>query len=232
MAVSLLWIGVGFLIGVLGTGFALEFANRQRNAPKTVLARTWSTADLGTEPPRVLTASTLQVPVPAGTRLLVPPGTGVPRDMLSKLEIRIHPDALGNMAVGTHKAIMFLGPPTPTTLAVSTVDPSIVDHLQRAFDRLWSEARPYVAEATPRQLHAQEGTVVEITGKVVDVLKANKQALVRVQNPGGDVVVRMPDHAAPPTGALVRAKGTVRRGPQGTVIEADLVAPAVEAAAN
>lgn len=183
MPVDLLWLTVGFLVGVAATAFALEVAFRRvRNDERASLTKTWSLDELdGDEgPPSIVTTSLDGVNVPDGARVLVAPGARLPESLSRRCEIRLHDEADGNFAVGNGKALLCTGPVEAGTLALETVHPALVSRLERSFDSLWVQAEPHKRQVEPDEISRNEGSLVEVSGTVDEILSSGDKALVRM----------------------------------------------------
>lgn len=188
MPVDLLWTTVGFVVGVAATAFALEVAFRRvRNEERASLTKDWSLQQLrGNEgPPRIVTTSLQGVNVPQGSKVLVAPGAKLPSEISSTCEIRIHDDAKGNFVVGNGKALFCTGPVKAGTLALETVHPALVDRLERSFESLWMQAKPYTKSVDPTEIAANEGSLVEVQGQVREILTSEDKSLVNLETSNG-----------------------------------------------
>ncbi len=187
MPVDLLWITVGFLVGVAATAFALEVAFRRvRNDERASLTKDWTLQELARDgPPGIITTSLEGVDVPRNSRVLVAPGAKLPSKIAKTCDIRLHEDAKGNVAVGSGKAILCTGPVQAGTLSLTTVHPALVSQLERSFESLWVQARPFKRKVDPDQIGANEGTLVEVRGRIADVLTSGEKSMLRLENGNG-----------------------------------------------
>ncbi len=196
MPVDLLWLTVGFLVGVAATAFALEVAFRRvRNDERASLKKDWSLYELDGDEgaPSIVTTSLENVDVPSRSKVLVAPGARLPEKIAKTCEIRVHEDAEGNFAIGNGKAVLCTGPVEAGTLALETVHPALVSRLERSFESLWMQASPYTREVQPSEIQDNEGSLVEVEGRVDEVLTSGDKSLVRLSTedaPGrGNVLV-------------------------------------------
>jgi hypothetical protein len=187
MPVDVLWTTIGFVVGVAATAFAFEVAIRRvRNDERASLTKDWDLVEFASdEPPGIVTTSLEDVNVPHGSRVLVAPGAKLPSSMEQDCEIRIHEEAKGNFVVGSGRAIFCTGPVKAGTLALETVHPALVSRLERSFESLWMQGKPYKKEVEPDEIEANEGARVEVTGRVTDILSSGDKALLDVETPGG-----------------------------------------------
>lgn len=196
MPVDLLWLSVGFIVGVAATAFALEVAFRRvRNDEQASLTKNWTLHELSGDdgPPSIVTTSLEGVDVPNRSRVLVAPGAKLPSQMAKTCEIRIHEEAKGNFVVGNGKAVFCTGPVKAGTLALETVHPALVSRLERSFESLWVQAKPYKKQVQPDQISRNEGSLVEVQGEVEEVLTSEDKSLLRLsthdRNGRGNVLV-------------------------------------------
>lgn len=187
MPVDVLWTTIGFVVGVAATAFAFEVAIRRvRNDERASLTKDWDLADFaGDAPPGIVTTSLENMHVPPNSRVLVAPGAKLPSSIEQNCEIRIHDDATGNFVVGAGRAILCTGPVKAGTLALETVHPSLVGRLESSFESLWMQGTPYRKEVEPDQIAHNEGTRVEVTGRVTEILSSGEKALLDVETPDG-----------------------------------------------
>lgn len=214
MPVDLLWLSVGFLVGVAATAFALEVAFRRvRNDERATLEKSWSLSELtGDEgPPKIVTKSLEGVRVPKGSKVLVAPGARLPESIAERCELRLHDDADGNFAVGNGKALFCTGPVSTGTLALETVHPALVGQLERSFESLWMKAEPYKLEVDPNEIEHNEGSLVEVEGRVDEVLSAGETSLLRMTSDGsnGRGNVMVPSNLPVEEGSAYRFTGNV-----------------------
>lgn len=189
MPVDLLWLSVGFIVGVAATAFALEVAFRRvRNDERASLTKDWNLREMtGDEgPPSIVTTSLEGIDVPEGSRVLVAPGAKLPSKIARTCEIRLHDDANGNFVVGNGKAVLCTGPVQAGTLALETVHPSLVSRLERSFDSLWVQATPYKKRVEPDEITRNEGNLVEVEGQVKEILTSGDKSLVRLEKTDGN----------------------------------------------
>lgn len=187
MPVDLLWVTVGFVVGVGATAIALEVAFRRvRNEERASLTKDWDFRALSTDGPPSIVATSLEgSEVPPNSKVIVSPGARLSREVAKKCKLRIHPDVKGNFAAGSGHGILCTGPMVPGTLAMTTVHPALVDKLERSFDSLWVQARPYTEEIRPSQIPANQGSFVKVKGRVKDILTSGDTAILTLENPDG-----------------------------------------------
>jgi hypothetical protein len=228
MPVDLLWLSVGFVVGVAATAFALEVALRGvRNDERASLSKDWSLDELdGDEgPPRIVTTSLDGVRVPDGARVLVGPGARLPASLAQRCEIRLHDEADGNFAVGNGKALLCTGPVEVGTLALETVHPALVSRLESSFDSLWVQGEPYKEPVEPDQIDDKEGSLVEVSGRVEEVLASGDKALLRMagEDTRGHGNVLVPSNLPVEEGKAYRFSGTVVEEGGRTAVKAEHV---------
>lgn len=196
MSVDLLWLSVGFIVGVAATAFALEVAFRRvRNDERASLTNSWNLNELNGDEgaPSIVTTSLENVNVPNGSKVLVAPGARLPESIAKTCQIRVHEDAEGNFATGNGKAILCTGPVESGTLALETVHPALVSRLERSFESLWMQAKPHMRDVTPDQIAQNEGALIQVEGILDELLTSGDTSLARLAQddaPGrGNVLV-------------------------------------------
>ncbi|HWG90043.1 MAG TPA: hypothetical protein VNZ52_04250 [Candidatus Thermoplasmatota archaeon] len=204
-------VGLGVALGLAGAGaVGLALAASRRSRPETTLTGVWALDEVG--PGAALVTERLALPtVPAGTRVLVRPGAPVPVDVLQHAEVRMHPGVRGNFCVGENDALLFLGAPAPRTLAAHTRDPALVGRARSEFQRLWTEASPYLLQLHVWDLAAHVGHDVEVGGVVLAAWEAEGHLVLTLSEEGHTVTVVSPDpRDAALKGSPVRVAGRVR----------------------
>ncbi|MDX1612600.1 MAG: hypothetical protein R3185_09525 [Candidatus Thermoplasmatota archaeon] len=184
MPVDLFWVTTGFLVGVAATALALEVAFRKvRNEERASLTKDWNFTELAHDGPPSIVATSLEgSKVPPGSRVLVSPGAKLSREVAKKCKLRIHPDAKGNFATGSGRAVLCTGPMVPGTLALTTVHPNLVGKLERSFESLWVQGKPYTHRCEPGLIAQNLDSFIETEGKVTDLLNSGEKTMVTLES--------------------------------------------------
>lgn len=228
MAISVSSIFIGFVIGVIATAIAWNLSQRPVRNPETAkLTALWNVKDIaeaGTRP-AILAESVVGVSLPAGSKVIVPTGSlgSVPAQVLASCEVRMHPEVRVNAAVGKDRALIFSGHVSPKAFAVHTRDEHTVRLLQTDFQRMWTEATPYVEQvAAIADLAGKDGRVVDVTGKAVDIMEFRGRKMLRLTDGKTNVgVVTRQADVANFQGGTVRVVGRMHREQGYVFVEAD-----------
>lgn len=226
MAVSLLSIFLGFVVGVAATAILWSLAQRNvRNPETTRLTALWSLQDV-VEPgarPAILAERIEAVRLPAGSKVVVPSTSSVPPEVLSSCDVRMHPEVRINACVGKDRALVFSGHVSPKAFAVFTMDPAAVHLLQADFQRMWGESTPYVEHiGAIAELAGKAGRFVEVQGKAVELMDYRGQKMLRLTDGVTNVgVVTSQQDVSKYQGATVRVVGQFKRENGYAFLQAD-----------
>lgn len=225
---TIAWIFIGFLAGVIATVLAWSFSSKAvRNPETTRLTALWSLKDV-MEPgvrPAVIAESVSGVQFPPGSKLVVPRGqiSAVPPEILATCEVRMHPDVRINAVFGKDRALVFSGHVSPKAFAVFTMDAHAVQLLQADFQRMWRESDPYVEVInTISELSGKDGRVVDVSGKAIEILEFRGRKMLRLTDGKVNVgVVTRQQDVAQFQGRDIRVVGRMHREQGYAFLEAD-----------
>lgn len=226
MAVSLLSILLGFIVGVVATAILWTLSQRTiRNPETTRLTALWHIQDV-TEPgtrPAFLAETIEGVQLPPGSKVIVPSTSSLPPQLLSTCDVRTHPEVRINACVGKDRALVFSGHVTPKSFAVFTMDPAAVHLLQSDFQRMWGESTPYVEHLDSiAALTGKAGRFVEVQGKAVELMDYRGQKMLRLTDGVTNVgVVTSQQDVSKFQGATVRVSGQFKRENGYAFLQAD-----------
>jgi hypothetical protein len=204
---------IGFVAGVVAAGIAVEFGLKKLLSPpdNSKLTRVWSLSEL--QEPLIVTTSIEGVSVPKGaqvvTRETLPPGS-------SHYRARTNGEVRGNFAVDAKnpRAVLFLGGIKKDSLALWTVDDSLITRLRAEFNRLWTRSLDYVEQVSIADAPKRANAAIEMTGHVQDVLPFKDRFMMRLTDKGETIGVIL-DKPMDVTGQRVTVKGIVKPSTSG-----------------
>ncbi len=211
--VEIVSVLIGFLVGVVAAGFAVELGLRKLLSPpeKSKLTQVWSLNEF----PRPLIASTqlAGLDVPKQSRLIVAAKYEGRRD---GFELRTSPDCHGNFVVDANapRALLFLDGIRPGALALWTVDERLIERLRSEFNRLWGRSVDYVERVALADVPTKPNLTVETQGVVQDIVPYRGNYLLRLTD-HGDAVGVLVERQLPLNGKRVNVTGVVRSSSSG-----------------
>lgn len=227
MAVDLVPVAIGFALGVVAAFLALEVGMRRvRNAEESKLTSMWSLTEvLHDSQARIVAQRIDGLAVPRGSRVILPRGVEPAPEMLHIANVRVADGVDINFALGRDAALVFASHVHPRTLAVWTVDKSMLTRLASEFQRLWERAEPFTRRLPIADLQGKTGDV-EVTGVVLDAAEKNGRHFLRLQEAGHLATVVTPEDMSHFRGTQVRVLAKI----ESTAREPILVATKVERA--
>lgn len=202
----------GFLAGaILGAGLTAAWRARPSKVPAAPTDRvtsTWSLAELGAP---LVVARDLDVEVPLGARVVVA-GTIAP-EAVAAAQVRQVPYVSGEFAVNPAKgqALLFFGGVRSGSMALPTRDQALVQRLAAEAEALWQRSEPYVERCTLGEAARREGVVVEVQGVVADVVARHGAYLIRLEEQGQALGVRVQVDAQELKGQRILVRGPMQR---------------------
>lgn len=172
------------------------------------MTATWSLAELARP---LVVARDVDVEVPAGARLVVA-GT-VTGQAYAAAQVRQVPDVPGEYALDAArgKALLFLGGVRSGTLALASRDAVLVARLAAEAEALWQRGAPYV-EALPLADAARRlGVPLAVQGLVTEVLPRQGAFLMRLEDQGQSLGVRVQVDASELKGQRILVQGQMQR---------------------
>lgn len=205
---------VGFLIGIVAAGFAVELGLKKffSPPPSSKLTTVWSLDELNKpEIAAIQLGAGLKVPATARvvTAASAPPSK-------KDFQLRRNSEVHGSFALDSTKprALLFLGDIKPGALALWTVDEALIDRLRADFNRFWTRSTDYVERASVSELASKPNVTIETTGTVQDVIPYRGRYMMRLTEQGEAVGVVV-DSELPLRGQRVTVKGIVRNSTSG-----------------
>lgn len=227
--VELTSIFIGFVVGAVATGIAWNLSMRTGRKPETAkVTALWSLKDVTADGarPAVIAERLEGVKLPMGTKVIVPSGSlsTIDPDILMSCEVRMHPDVRLNAVFGKDRALVFSGPVAPRQFAVVTTEDATVRRLQMDFQRMWGEASAHVEPVAISDLAHKEGRVVDVAGRVLEIMEYRGRKMMRLTDGKVSVgVVAQKTDVAAYQGGNVRVVGRMHREGGMPYIEADKV---------
>lgn len=212
MALDLLSVGIGFVVGALAAIFVRELAERRiQNVEHSKLTAHWSIADTRGKPVKLCAEAIGDVEVPPGSQVLVARGGSVPPQVAKRCEVRVSDRVQSNFMLADGRALVFAASPKPGALAVWTYEEQVLQRLGLEWDHAWRDSEPMVPRATVTDLRSLTGRTVEVVGSVSDVAEKGGIHYLRLLENGFTATVASATPVRAQKGSVVRAVGTVER---------------------
>lgn len=213
-------LGLGVALGACAAaGVAYIALATRRPTPATVLTTAWRLGQL--EDPVLVVRDLGPVDVPSGARILA---SGiVDHSILARCVVRQVPSVPAEYAVaaGRTRAVLFLAGAQPDTLAAQTVDPHLIERLDRDARMLWERASPYVEHHPIASLAGRAGIPVETTGRARDAVAYGARYLLSLEDSGAVIGVLLDKDPAVLAGERLQVRGTLVKDAHGySAIEA------------
>jgi len=128
---------VGFVIGVIVVGIAIEFGIKRtsRTMPASKYTKKWSISEISN--PRIMAEYLGDVELPKDSKILV--NKYKDKEMFAGLDVKKHSGIKGNYIVGVDRALILSGPVKKDELGFWTVEKEIIDKLNAEFEEKWSK---------------------------------------------------------------------------------------------
>lgn len=204
---------IGFLIGIVATGFAVELGLKKFFSPPdySKLTSVWSLTEL---PSPLISATQLaNVNVPKNARVVTATNLQVAR---GAFDVRKNPEVQGCFAVDANlpRALLFLGGVEKGALALWTVDEKLIERLRAEFNRLWTRSTDYVEHVKLAEILEKANLTVQTEGTVQDIIPYRGHFLLRLTDDGNTVGVLV-EKELPVHGKRVSVTGLVRTSSSG-----------------
>lgn len=211
--VEVLSMLIGFLVGVVAAGIAVELGLRKFLSPpeNTKITRVWSLAEI--PKPLIVARAMRDVPFPKNARVVAGQKLDGER---AGFDLRSNPEAVADFAVDAEqpRALLFLGGIQKGAMALWTVDERLIDRLRAEFNRLWSRSTDYIERVNVAELPGKANHAIETEGTVQDTVPFKGQYLMRLADKGETIGVLV-DQDLHLTGKRVAIKGHVRASSSG-----------------
>ena len=136
--VDILSLIIGFGIGIIVVGIAIEFGAKKtvKPLPSSRPAQKWSIEEISN--PKIMAEYLGDIEIPKNAKLIVNKyKEGLNFD---GVDVRRNPTIKGNFIIGDDRALILAGPIKKDEVAFWTVEKEIVDALHRKFEDTWHSA--------------------------------------------------------------------------------------------
>lgn len=131
-------LGLGFIIGVIVVGIAVEFGTKkkQNNTPQSKHTKKWDISEISN--PRVVAEYLGDIEIPKNTKVIVNKYKN--DELLKGLDVRKNSNIKGNYIIGDDRALILAGPLKDGELGFWTIEKEIVEDLNNEFFKIWSQS--------------------------------------------------------------------------------------------
>ncbi|MGB1697057.1 MAG: hypothetical protein ACPHK8_01505 [Thermoplasmatota archaeon] len=217
---DILSFAAGLAGGTLGTIVAFEAMNRGKKAdeaaPKTKLTTGWRIRELGN--PIIVARDVLDLDVPAGTKVyasgVVDPG------LLGTAQVQQVPPVRTEFALDLdrQRALIFTAGAQEGSLALLTVDPTMLARLETEYRTLAGHGGEYVERLQIKDLVGKNGVTVETKGFVQDVLPYKERFMIRLEDEGHIMGVLVEKNPEGLREERIQVKGKLQRDQTGYAV--------------
>ena len=129
---------LGFIIGVVVVGIAVEFGTKkkQNNSPSSKHTKKWNISELSN--PRVVAEYLGDIEIPKNTKIIV--NKYKDSQNLMGLDARKNKEIKGNYIIGDDRALILAGPLKKDEVGFWTVEKEIVEELNKEFFENWAKS--------------------------------------------------------------------------------------------
>jgi hypothetical protein len=128
---------IGFIIGVISVGLAIELGMKKTSSkqPASRPTHKWSIDEISN--PRIIAENMGDITLPKNAKVIVnqPQDT----DKLMGMDVKTHSGIRGNFILGDDRALILSGPIKDDGLGVWTVEKGMLDKLNKYFEDSWSK---------------------------------------------------------------------------------------------
>jgi hypothetical protein len=126
---------IGFAIGVITVGLAIELGTRKttRSQPNSRHTKSWNIAEVSN--PRIMAEYLGDVDLPKDSKLIVNKYKN--KEIFSGLDVRKHSGIKGNFIIGDDRVLILSGPIKKDEIGFWTVEKEIIEKLNNDFEQLW-----------------------------------------------------------------------------------------------
>lgn len=128
---------LGFIIGVVIVGIAVEFGTKkkQNHSPLSKHTKKWSISELSN--PRIMAEYLGEIKIPKDTKIIV--NKYKDAELLKGLDARKNKEIRGNYIIGDDRALILAGPLKEDEVGFWTIEKEIVDKLNNDFFEKWTK---------------------------------------------------------------------------------------------
>jgi hypothetical protein len=129
---------IGFVIGVIVVGIAVEFGARKKgnDEPASRHTKNWSISEISN--PKIMAEYLGDIDIPKNAKILV--NKYKDQELLNGLNAKKYSKIKGNYIVGDDRALILSGPIKNDELGFWTIEKDIVENLNYEFNEMWSKA--------------------------------------------------------------------------------------------
>jgi hypothetical protein len=133
---------IGFLIGVITIGLAIEIGMRRVNKDQSGTRPThkWSIAEIAN--PRIIAENMGDIELPKNAKVVVNDYDN--ENTLKGIDAKHHSGIRGNFILGDDRALILSGPIKQDELGIWTVEKEMLEKLNKYFNDSWEKATPLV----------------------------------------------------------------------------------------
>ena len=128
---------IGFVIGVIVVGIAVEFGTKKKqfNTPSSKHTKNWNISELNN--PRIMAEYLGDIDIPKNSKIIVNKFKDV--EKLKNLNVRKNNNIKGNYILGDDRALILAGPLKKDEIGFWTVEKEIIDNLNNEFLKYWTD---------------------------------------------------------------------------------------------
>ena len=137
MSMDVISLVIGFAIGVIVVGIAIELGMKRTtpSEPASKHTKKWSISEIPN--PRIIAEYLGDIELPKNSKILVNQYKN--KEMLTGLKVKKNSDIKGNFIIGDERALILSGPVKKDEVGVWTVEKEIVEKLNNEFEQMWDE---------------------------------------------------------------------------------------------
>jgi hypothetical protein len=137
MKMDVISLILGFIIGVIVVGIAVEFGTKkkQNDSPSSKHTKNWNISELSN--PRIMAEYLGDIEIPKNTKVIVNKYKDIQK--LKNLDVRKNTQIKGNYIIGDDRALILSGPLKKDEVGFWTVEKEIVENLNNEFFENWTK---------------------------------------------------------------------------------------------
>ena len=128
---------IGFIIGVISVGLAIELGMKKTSSkqPASRPTHKWSIDEISN--PRIIAENIGDITLPKNAKVIV--NQPQDKEKLMGMDVKTHSGIRGNFILGDDRALILSGPIKDDELGIWTVEKGTLDKLNRYFEDSWSK---------------------------------------------------------------------------------------------
>ena len=134
---DILAILIGFIIGVISVGLAIELGMKKTSnrLPASRPTHKWSIEEISN--PRIIAENMGDITLPKNAKVVV--NQFEDKNKFVGMEVKEHSGIRGNFILGDDRALILSGPVKDNELGIWTVEKGMLEKLNRYFEDSWSK---------------------------------------------------------------------------------------------